>query len=380
MSDLRLLDVSLTKHGAHKVAALLTKYDKDEVLGKLSGSEPGINIERAQAKKTLAANRKGVVPDFWNVARIRGSETINALVLLAVIFSHHSLISVMKQSAHKRRYLGRIERGKGIDGKAYTNFAHIIEELGFSTDHSADHIDYDLHRIFQIPGLNTLAQELLTAKLLAAKWDGKNSLVDESIGLGFHDVLSVAESQFRAWLTAGTMIEVGIDEDPEESDFFFNADDTPSSGNFIFRPGHNAKKTGTVVVTPPTKPTTATLLHNAIQNSLYEELAVKHGKKCVGTEVDTGQGTSIDVVVKTGEFCWFYEIKTARSVKACVRQAIPQLLEYAYWQGDKDLADRLIIVSDKRVTKEAEAYLQFLRHEFGLEIFYEQHKPAPLAT
>lgn len=105
-------------------------------------------------------------------------------------------------------------------------------------------------------------------------------------------------------------------------------------------------------------------------------LVEKYGKDYVGTEVDTGDGTAIDVVVKTDKFCWFYEIKTASSVKACIRQAIPQLLEYAFWRGASDRADRLIIVSQHVVTKEAEIYLKFLREKFHLEIHYEQHKLA----
>src|SRR2546425_7603922 len=112
MTDLRKLNVSLTKHGAHKVAALLKKYEKDEVLNHLADSEPGINIESAQAKKTLAANRAGTVPEVWAKAKQRGGEAIDALVLIAVMFSHHQLITTMQRSANRRPFVGRIERGK----------------------------------------------------------------------------------------------------------------------------------------------------------------------------------------------------------------------------------------------------------------------------
>lgn len=203
MTDLRRLNVSLTKHGAHKIAMLLAKYDKDEVLKHLSDSEPGVNIEFAQAKKTLSADSRGTVPDLWKSAQQRGSETINALVLLAIIFSHHELIDVMARAAQKRQFAGRILRGKGIEGKAYTNFAHIIEELGYSTEHTVDHIDYNLHKLFHIKRLYKLVTELLTLKLESAGWNKKNSVVDESISLGFHNVLSVTQLQFRNWLSTG---------------------------------------------------------------------------------------------------------------------------------------------------------------------------------
>jgi len=372
MTDLSRLNVSLTKHGAHKVAFLLRQFDKDEVLKHLAGSVSGINIERAQALKTLAYSN-GAVPAFWNVARERGSETLDALTLVAVVFSHHVLIAAMKNAANKKRYMGRIvlpAKGTSLR-KAFTNFAHIIEELGFSTEHSDHHVDFDLHKLFQVPRLNELVASLLTAKLKDAAWSAKNSLADEAVSLGFHEVFAVAEPQFRTWLATGDVVEVGIDEETEEADFFFNADDKPTSGKFVFKAGHNSKKTGSVSVEPSKKAKQAVLLHNAIQNGLYEQLVQKHGKACVGTENATGHGTSIDVVVKTDEFCRFYEIKTSRSVKACIRQAIPQLLEYAYWDAAKGNADELIIVGPKPATKQAEEYLAFLRNEFGLNIRYE---------
>lgn len=375
MTDLSRLSVSLTKHGAHKIAFLLRHYDKDEVLKHLTGGIVGINIERAQALKTLAFTN-GAVPDFWNVARDRGSETIDALTLVAVIFSHHDLISAMVRSENKKRYVGRVRRGAVITGKAFTNFAHIVEELGFSTEHSVDHVDFDLHKLFQVPRLNELVAQLLTNKLKAAAWSGKNNLVDEAVSLGFHEVFAVAEPQFRSWLATGDVVEIGIDEETEEADFFFNADDKPTSGKFIFKPGHNPKKTGSVLVEGSTKAKQAKLLHNAIQNGLFDLLVEKYGKDCVGTENATGHGTSIDVVVKTDKFCWFYEIKTARSVKACIRQAIPQLLEYAYWDASKGKADELIIVGPRPITKQADTYLDFLRREFGLKLRYEHFEAA----
>jgi len=375
MTDLRTLNVSLTKHGAHKIATLLDKYDKDEVLKHLSGSEPGVNIELAQAKKTLCASSRGAVPALWNEAKQRGSETVNALVLIGIIFSHHELISAMKGSTGNRQFSGKIIRGKHVDGKAYTNFAHTIEELGYSVEHSPNHVEYDLHKLFHISGFNKLVIELLKLKLESAGWEKKNSIVDESIRLGFHDVFSLTKAQFSTWLSIGTLEDVGDSRQlPKDLDFFLNAEDNAPSSPFVFEPGHSSKKTGTVKVKPSKKESTATLLHNEIQNALYARLVKKYGKDSVCTECPTGQGTLIDVVVKTSSSCWFYEIKTAESVKGCIRQALPQLLEYAYWHGKDDKANRLIIVSPLPITKEAEKYLNFLRKKFKLEIYYEQHQ------
>lgn len=373
MTDLRALNVSLTKHGAHKIAALLKKYDKDEVLNHLSGSEPGINIESAQAKKTLSVTGRNKVPELWLTAQQNGGETIDALVLVAIIFSHYQLIDAMKGGAGRRPFSGTIKRGKHLDGKAFTNFACIIEELGYSTEHSSTHVSYDLHKLFQINNLSMLLVQVLTRKLESAGWDKRNSLVDEAIDLRFHRVFSINENEFRNWLSSDALF-VDSEEAIEDSNFFFNADDKPSYSPFVFRNGHNNKKTGIVTVAPSKKESTVTLLHNEIQNSLYVDLVKEFGVDRVGTENDAGQGTAVDIVVKTDEFCWFYEIKTAMSVKTCIRQALPQLLEYAYWHGEDDRADRLIIVSPFPITKEAETYLSFLRKKFNLEIYYQQYE------
>ncbi len=377
-TDLQKLNVSLTKHGAHKIANLLCKYDKDEVLNHLEHSETGINIDLPQAKQNLSTDRRGVVPDLWNEARIKGSETINALVLSSIILSHHQLIDALEKSADKNRFAGTVKRGYVLDGKSFTNFAHTVEELGYSTEHSPDHVCYDFHKLFQIPELHILFEKLLRLKLVTAGWDQSNSIVGESTRLGLHKVFSLSAKEFGTWLVTGSLNpEDQAPDEIEDSEFFSEADDDRPTGNFEFKPGHNAKKTGVIVTGTTTEPKTATLLHNEIQNQMYEDLVARYGKACVGTEVPTGDGTAIDIVVKTDRFCWFYEIKTGSSVRVCIRQAIPQLLEYAYWQGDDSRADKLIIVSLKKLTPQAAAYLDFLRQKFKLNIHYEQFRIKP---
>ena len=113
------------------LATLLMRYEPDDVLDRLSGSVAGINIERAQASRTLSAKSNGLVPPLWGQAKLRGSETVAALVLIGIILSHHALISAMWRGASKQPFSGKIIRGKEVDGKAYTNFAHVIEELGY---------------------------------------------------------------------------------------------------------------------------------------------------------------------------------------------------------------------------------------------------------
>jgi hypothetical protein len=99
-------------------------------------------------------------------------------------------------------------------------------------------------------------------------------------------------------------------------------------------------------------------------------LAAEFGADNVGTELDSATfGTSVDLVVRTGTDFDFYEIKTSISVKKCLRQAIAQLLEYAFWP-DQTRARRLIVVAQAKVTTDAKKYLSHLRTTVGVPIYY----------
>lgn len=139
---------------------------------------------------------------------------------------------------------------------------------------------------------------------------------------------------------------------------------------FRFQPGF-ASKVSTAVVTQAEKHSDISLRHNTLQEALYKRLAKKYGTSNVAGELPNGAGTSIDLVVRHGTDFWFYEIKTADSPRACLRQAIGQLLEYAFWPGAQE-ATRLIVVGEKALDKEGKQYLQTLLRRFRLPIIYKQ--------
>jgi len=139
---------------------------------------------------------------------------------------------------------------------------------------------------------------------------------------------------------------------------------------FKFRPGFTPKESATVI-TQVQKELDVSLRHNVLQEALYHRLAKKYGAQNVSAEQPSGVGTSIDAVVRHGEEFWFYEIKTADSPRACLRQAVGQLLEYAFWPGAQ-AATRLIAVGEKALDKEGREYLHALQTRFRLPIAYEQ--------
>ncbi len=139
---------------------------------------------------------------------------------------------------------------------------------------------------------------------------------------------------------------------------------------FAFRPGCSSKASS-ATVTKVQRQLDISLRHNELQGALYRKLVAIHGEQHVGTENRSGVGTSIDVVVRRDDGYWFYEIKTAHSPRACLREALGQLLEYAFWPGAQE-ATRLIVAGEGTLDKDAEEYLKRLKDRFALPIEYEQ--------
>jgi hypothetical protein len=147
-----------------------------------------------------------------------------------------------------------------------------------------------------------------------------------------------------------------------------------NSKQFTFVSGHKAKKSATKS-TYEGHSSDIDLVQNQIQTNIYRQLAKEFGEKNVGTEIDTGYGSQIDVVVRENDGGFlFYEIKTSYSVRLCIREALAQLLEYAYYPKSSN-AEKLIIVSPNAVTQEAKSYLKFVRESFDIPVYYQRYDP-----
>lgn len=113
------------------------------------------------------------------------------------------------------------------------------------------------------------------------------------------------------------------------------------------------------------------LRHNDIQYYLYKYLANEYGSENVGTEITGVAGTRLDLVVRFAEQHYLYEIKTSRTARGCVREALAQLLEYSYWPGATE-AQKLIVIGEAKMDEECRNYLSFLRGKFSLPLSYMQ--------
>ena len=154
-----------------------------------------------------------------------------------------------------------------------------------------------------------------------------------------------------------------------ESDGSLHPTSTADDRPFAFTSGCTIKP-GQTSAQLAQDPIDVTLRHNLMQQALFDKLVLIYGADNVGTELSSGVGTRVDVVVHHPDSFWFYEIKTAHSPRACIREAIGQLLEYSYWPKAQEAA-KLIIVGETPLDAEGEAYLAQLRTRFSIPIGYE---------
>jgi hypothetical protein len=145
---------------------------------------------------------------------------------------------------------------------------------------------------------------------------------------------------------------------------------TVPSARFVFCPGFSIKESSTTAKQTGEQHE-VDLIQNKLQVELCRRLVSRYGDKNVGDEQQTGVGTKVDVVVRRGRVYWFYEIKTANSPRICLRQAIGQLLEYAFWEPTKEVT-RLVVVGRRAIDKDGRDYLRRLNKRFPLPIAYEQ--------
>lgn len=144
-----------------------------------------------------------------------------------------------------------------------------------------------------------------------------------------------------------------------------------SSGNVRFQHGHTTRAV-TGQASGKAALRTIEYRQNVIQERLFELLCKAHGYKAVATEHPTGTGGRADALVQRPDGAReLYEIKPASSAREAVRQALGQLLEYAYRRnGLKPVA--LHVVSDAPMDEVTQEYLQSLESRFGLKLGYMQ--------
>lgn len=108
-------------------------------------------------------------------------------------------------------------------------------------------------------------------------------------------------------------------------------------------------------------------IHKKIQNRIYDILNKKRKYHEVKLELN-----SVDIVARKNKNSdqEFYEIKTFATAKRSIREALGQILEYAYCSNNKP-PGKLIIVSENNPGRETIEYMQLLRKRFRIPVYYQ---------
>lgn len=113
------------------------------------------------------------------------------------------------------------------------------------------------------------------------------------------------------------------------------------------------------------------LWHNTLQLALYQHLCHEFGSANVQMERPLPHGGFVDAAVRRNHLESFYEVKVAKTVRLCVRNALGQLIEYAHWPST-DRASEIVVVGEALVDPDSKAYLRLLREELGLRLWYRR--------
>ncbi|GAB3346273.1 hypothetical protein [Marilutibacter aestuarii] len=142
-----------------------------------------------------------------------------------------------------------------------------------------------------------------------------------------------------------------------------------ASGRVPFRHGHVSRS-------PSGRKTSSEQIRsveyrqNVIQDRLVAQLCATYGDRAVATEHPTGTGGRADALLRHDDGSLeLYEIKPAATAREAVRQAVGQLLEYAFRRNGLQ-PKALHVVSDAVLDDVTEEYLQVLEQRFGLRFGY----------
>jgi len=201
------LKVSLTKNGYFKVADIIKRHPRNQILNNINGVYPGINLEAAQIKGMLSYDEsQDEFPEVWDKVRQYDEKSIKALVFISIIFSHKLLIEILSNSKISEMR-GCIKRSSVDNQKVYTNLVYSMSILGMCpVKNGADETYYDVSPLFLMK-IGPLVKEIIEFKLLKTGWKPplpndyfSRDYYEQCAYYDFHDVLGISIEQFRQWL------------------------------------------------------------------------------------------------------------------------------------------------------------------------------------
>ena len=144
-------------------------------------------------------------------------------------------------------------------------------------------------------------------------------------------------------------------------------------GTFEFEPGRDddEETSSTSSYTREKKEVEIKHLHKQISKALTKYLISIYGNNNVRAEHPIkGDQRRMDLLVQTKNLYYLYEIKTYTSIKTSIREAVGQLLEYAFHSRIGQPIE-MIIISHTPADNSIVKYMEFLREHLKMPLYYQ---------
>ena len=149
----------------------------------------------------------------------------------------------------------------------------------------------------------------------------------------------------------------------------FHGTDNVEDSAFCFRSGRSNEKSDSIH-RRKVEDTTVNREHRMLQNKLYRILVDKYGEDQVAEEHAMRWGEA-DILVKDGDGFIIYEIKTAKTCRDCVKEALGQLMVYGFWP-DSPKINGLVIVGKPELDTQSALFIKTLTKKLGVSVTYQK--------
>jgi hypothetical protein len=117
-------------------------------------------------------------------------------------------------------------------------------------------------------------------------------------------------------------------------------------------------------------------VHKRMQATMVKQLRLKYGRSKVHMERD-----GIDILIDSDAGPTLIEIKTNRDVILCIREALGQIIEYAYYDEDRtSRAPRKLVIVGAGPATEADNSVTWLKRKLNLSLEYVQYSESDMTN
>jgi hypothetical protein len=216
MIETERLTVSLTKNGYLKIASLVKHFPRWQILENLDGTHANVRLVESQVANILSRDPvTDEIPAMWDEIKEYGELAIESFTLLAVMFSHHKLITLFRETS-QGKMRGCIQRGD-LTEKEYTNLIYAMSSLRLCKYvKGAESVNYNLSPL--VANLNlagSVVRKLIESKLGRCGWldpERVNYSTDGDFFAacrtgGLIGALGMTQAAFKAWIEGTSVMD-----------------------------------------------------------------------------------------------------------------------------------------------------------------------------